>query len=355
MKDRIVKIESNPFLKCAVKVQFSNVATNNGTPIKDSSGNVRRVYETPENITRLPGTQVVYSAVLNNKGGLDTGLDEIVHNEFANEPYYPENWERVLRGKKVVKLQHLLEYKHGKPFNYYAGVIKPIQSSRKVRAEGNFYQRPESRVALSDGVTILNLANPIHEINYYMLRAHPNVANSYEEVKNNSNATHFIVDQGEMDKAKSSELRRVNAIGRYLEELDELEDNTIINMAKALELSSGMSSKDAAYTAIHRFANTSEEKFMEFKSMYLMWNDPVTREKFLTYAELTDYIKTPGLISRRNHKYFWNKPIKGESGRTETFEWNSKSDVVNNFLLAPEYREDVDILREQYEMKRTYL
>ena len=55
---------------------------------------------------------------------------------------------------------------------YYTNQLFDEIRSSYEREDLPFYMRPESRVSLRDGVTYLDLSNPIHEVNYYMLRAH---------------------------------------------------------------------------------------------------------------------------------------------------------------------------------------
>lgn len=155
---------------------------------------------------------------------------------------------------------------------YYTNQLFDEIRSSYEREDLPFYMRPESRVSLRDGVTYLDLSNPIHEVNYYMLRAHKMIANSYEELLYNPNATHYIVDLKEKQRLGSEESRKLNKFASRLEELYELNDNTIINMCKALDLSAKAvrTDKDAAYDEIDAMVRKDQNKYEDFMSLYSM-------------------------------------------------------------------------------------
>lgn len=356
-ESNIVRIEPNPFKKSSMKIKQQVISVSGGVPKfkVDEKGN--KVYQTalkdPRNLTRMPGTLVEYTAAL-GKNGLITGLDEYITNPFSDLDFYRDGWENILKGKNKIRLQEMLEYKHDKPKGYYTSQVSDIRSSYDME-DAPFYQRQESRVSLRDGVTYFDLNNPIQEVNYYMLKAHKMIANSYDELKFSPYATHYIVDVKEKLRKSTEESRNMNKFAARLEELMGLSDNTIIHMSKAMDLSSNktLDNKEDAYDDIDMLVRKSTEKFEDFMDLYDMWKNPNTRALFLGYSELYDFLRVPGLISMRDNKVYWSQPAK-EGGKIEQWQWKSKQDFVTNFLTAAKYQEEVDILRAEYRSKTRF-
>jgi hypothetical protein len=351
----VIKIEPSPTKKPTVKVKMQTLNMAGGSPkfITDESGKktYQMSYKDPKNLTRLPGTVVEYSASL-GKNGLNTGLDKNVDNPYSDLDFYRQGWEPILKGKKKVRLQELLEYKHNKPANYYTNQVSDIRSSYQME-EAPFYQRPESRISLRDGVTYLDLNNPIHEVNYYMLRSHKMVANSYEELKTNPDATHYIVDENEKVGRESASIRKINKVGACLEKLINMPDGTIQDFCKAMLVNKQDLNKEEAYSELDAVVKKSDERYDEFMDLYEMWDDPATREKFMAYVETAEFMSVPSLITVRNNKFFWTQPA-GDGGKRELWEWKSKEDFINSFLLDPRYQDEVEILRAQYRSKTRF-
>lgn len=304
----IIRIEPNPFKKSSMKIKQQVISVSGGVPKFKTDEKGNKTYLTslkdPRNLTRMPGTLVEYTAAL-GKNGLVTGLDEYVNNPFSELDFYRDGWEHILKGKKKVRLQEMLEYKHDKPKGYYTSQVSDIRSSFKME-EAPFYQKSESRVSLRDGVTYFDLNNPNQEVNYYMLKAHKMIANSYDELKFSPDATHYIVDIKEKLRKSTEESRNLNKFAARLEEIMALADNTIINMSKALEFNTNktMDSKEEAYDEIDTLVRKGTDKFEEFMDLYEMWKNPNTRAAFLGYSELYDFLRVPGLISMRDNKIY---------------------------------------------------
>ena len=353
--ERIVIIETNPRKVSSVRVKMQSVSMN-GTEISytlDEKGNkiINKSYRDVKNLQRLPGTIVQYTARIDDQNGkLITGLDKYVPNDFIDEDFYRPGWEKILKGKKKIRLQELLEYKHNKPQGYYTSEVSGIIKSN-IDENTPFYQRSESRVNLNDGITILNLDNPVHEVNYYMLLEHNMVANSFEDLEFNPNATHYIVDIDAEVKREADDIRKTNKFGAALEHVMSMEYNNLVNQfAKALFIDKGYTTKEQAYNAINSYVLKGSGNYDTFMTLYEMWKNPVTREKFVAYSDLFDFQNVPDLIVMRNNKIFWNQPID-DSGQRQIWEWKSKEDFINNFLLAPQYSEEVEQLRRQYAAK----
>jgi len=354
----IIRIEPNPKRRSPVRIVRKEIQVRNGQPtrVQGLDGTSRIVTKEKEytEMQRLPGTIVLYTAAIGSDG-LKTGLEEMVDNPWFGEKSIKDGWADVMKNPEITR-RELLEYKFGFRKGYFTNkVSKPIASD-KIDENTPFYQRPESRVSLNDGVTFLNLSNPIHAANYYMLLAHKNIANSYEEIEFNSRATHYIVDVAEKQRHESKKARKLNRFAARLEELFEVNDDTIIEMCKALGFHKIPTDKDGAYNELDKSVRTSEEYYKDFMAFYNMWKDHSTRTEFKAYVDLYDYTHVPGLLRMKEggQRIYWNQPAKDEMGKITPWEWKTKKEFINSFLLAPEYQEEVEVLKELFNAKARY-
>ena len=353
-KSNLIKIQSNPGKKSSVRVTQQVINIAGGSPRYQEDGKGKKRFDLKQqelsNLNRLPGTVHYKAPAINSNGLLMTGLDVTVANPYNNEDWYRDGWERLLKDKKKIRLQELLEYKHNKPKGYYTNRVNSIRSSFDMDDSVPHYQRSEQRIDLRDGTTYLDLNNPLHEVWYYMLRAHNEVSNSFAELGFNNDATHYIVDENEKIVMESKSLRRKNKFGRRLEEVFEMPDGTIQEFCKTLQIKATSLTKEEAYKEIANYVERSDDYYSEFMTMYDLWVNPSTKETFLGYAELYDLMSVPGLVSQRQNKVFWMQPAN-DGGKRENWEWKSRADFVNNFLNDLKYQEEVDIIRALYRAK----
>jgi hypothetical protein len=358
LRSGIIRIEPNPLKKSSIKIKIQTVSMSGGNPryITDENGKQKAVSKLKDakEMSRMPGTLVEYSAAI-TENGLNTGLDLHVDNPYKEESFYRDGWEHILKDKRKIRLQELLEYKHSKNPGYYTNqLFDVVKSTYTDKNDLPFYLKQESRISLRDGITYLNLNNPVHEINYYMLKAHKMIANSYEELGFNPDATHYIVDLKEKQRAGNKKTRKFNKFAARLEEIFDIEDNTILHMYKALDISSNAVKDDKmqAYDAIDSMVRSDEKVYEDFMSLYETWKNPATRDIFLGYSELFDFLRAPDLIKMKGNEVYWYKP--SETGKKDYWSWKSKREFVENFLIAPEYQEEVGVLRSEYRAKTRY-
>lgn len=351
----VVKIEPSPYKKCSIKVKMEVLNVAGGSPKYTTLANGEKKYHTkskePKNLTRLPGTIVEYCASL-SRNGLLTGLDEIVENPYKDLDFYKPGWEPILKNNKKIRRQELLEYKHNKERGHYTSQVSDISAS-KTTSEAPFYQKSESRVLLNDGVTYLDLNNPIHEVNYYMLKAHKNIADSFADLKFNSRATHYIVDETARSNREAETVRKMHKFGARLEEIMQLNDNTIVDFCKALDIRIKGINKADSYSSINDHVNRNDASYEEFMDIYNLWKDVNTKEIFEGHVELFNLLSIPGLLTMRNNKIFWSQP-SSEGGKRESWEWKSKNQFIRDFLIDPRYQDEVEVLRSQYRAKTRY-
>lgn len=342
---RFVRIQPNPDAQVNLKLKRSQAKVNSaGQAIQDQDGRIVTQLVDVEDAVQIPGT-IRYVKPRLTASGIDTGLNILVENPYSNEDVYHPAWgENILKGKEKVVLQHLLEYKHDKDLNYYTGkIFDRITASDKL-SEAPFFATGLSSIPLNGNVTFLDLENPLHEVWYYCLRA-PSmnvVANSYEELKENRGALYYIVDEEEVENAKTEKERRINMAVSALEQMYNESNDSVIKLAKCLENNDKSLTKNKAYTFLNDFFKKGEIEYNLFIRYVSLYKDAVRREEFFATAALQEYVDY-NLIRVRDNKYYWLRPETDEAP-AESFEWASKDKIVREFLMAPEYRSEVEIL-----------
>lgn len=348
---RIVRLEPNPGKRATLKLKMSQAKVNSaGQAIQDREGNIVKVETDAPDMIQVPGTTRDLRAPL-TATGLLTGLNYIIDNPYRDLPSYNPAWgEKIFQGRDKVLLQHALEYKHGKDFDYYTNrLFDRIYPSDKL-AEIPFFATPQSRVPMTGNVMFLDLNNPLHEVWYYILRVHPEIANSYAELKEKPEAWYYMVDEIEVGKIRTDIKRRNNTAAAAIEEVYKLSDDSIIKWAKALEIESRNPTKDTAYEFLDNYFRRGDIQYANFTKYYDMFKDAARRARFYAAADVHDYVQA-SIIRERDNKYYWIKPGT-DTSPIQTFEWKSKDDLITNFILAPEYTDEVMLMRSIFEARK---
>ena len=351
--NRTIKIEPNPFRKPRVKIKMKVKRMSGGQPIMNQSGQALYKEEEPDNLTRVPGTGKTIGPARKRSGLLRTGLTHFVTNPYKDEPVYKTEWaERLFKGKDKAKLQHLLEYEFGYSYDYLTDNI-PHRTEASDKADKKFFEKPESRILLRDNITFLHLNSPVDRVLYYMLKADPEVANSFADLEEgvNKKANWYFADEQEKDEYKLTKIEKEIKAAAALEDLKKVE-GAIQQMAKALDIEEANDrnlTKERSALILYKYYNENKETWERFIEFYEMWQDPARRDYIIAASELFDYVKV-GVVSYRNGKYTWTK--RGESGKpSENFTRANKNDMIKNFLLDPAYQEEVDMLEEEFQAK----
>lgn len=344
-RHKIVRIEPSPFAKLNLKIKMAQAKVNSaGYAVQDADGNLQTTDVDVDNAVQVPGTTKVLGARL-GPSGLITGLNILIDNPYDDEiTYHPEWGEKVLKGKPKALLQHILEYKHKKDYDYYTGNLINQVTSSDILHEKPFFLQPYSKVQLDGSVTFLNLDNPLHEVQYYMLRSHPLVANSYNDLDEgrNSDAIYYMVDEEEAHDHQLAKVRKETKAAAILEELNEKGD-AIIKMALALGSTARALNAKNAFKYIHSYYQKGEQQYSQFMTYYKMYTDSARRDQFYAAAELQEFLNH-NVFRVRDNKYYWVRPeVDGKP--VEHFEWASRDKVIHDFILAPEYGEELDIAR----------
>lgn len=351
--NRTIKIEPNPFKKPRVKIKMKVKRMSGGQPITNQSGQTLYKEEEPKNLTRIPGTSKTITPARTRSGLIRTGLTHFAPNPYIDEPVYKTEWaERLFKGKDRAKLQHLLEYELGYDFDYLTDNI-PHRTEASNKDDKKFFEKPESRITLTDNAYFLHLSNPLDRILYHMLKADPEIANSFAELEDgvNKKANWYFADEQEKDEYKLTKIDKEIKAAAALADLKKVDD-AIQQMAKSLDIEEANDrnlTKERSSLILYKYYNENADNWKRFIEFYEMWQDPTRRNYVIVAAELFDYVKI-GVISYRNGKYTWTR--RGEEGKpSENFVRANKNDMINNFLLDPAYQEEVELIQEEFEAK----
>lgn len=352
-KSRIVRLEPSPYVKTKIQLKRSQAKTNSaGYAIRDNKGEIVKADVPVEDAVQIPGTSKTIAPVL-TPSGLKTGLDKIVDNPYKDEPAYSPSWgEKVLSGKEKASLQHILEYKHKQEYNYYSGNhMDRIVASSEMHNQP-FFLTDKCKLKLDGSVVFLNLNNPLDEVKYYMILSHPLVANSYADLDQgrNKNAVYYIVNEDEIVDTKLEKVKRETKAAAALEDLNAKEDAVIIAMAFCLGLDDKAPTKQKSYKYIHALYNRSEEDYATFTKFYEMYKDSGRREIFFANGMVQELLNY-NVLRTRDNKYYWVMP-ETEDHPLRTFEWTSKDRLVHDFIIAPEYQEEFEIMKSILESRK---
>jgi hypothetical protein len=350
-KHRFVRLEPNPNKRVNIELKMAQSKVNSaGEAIVDNDGKVVKSLESVNDAVQLPGT-VKFARAAITPSGLKTGLNILVSNPYKDETYYVPQWgEKLLKGKDKALLQHILEYKHNRDFNYYTNQLYDNITPSDKLAEVPFFQSQRAVVPLDGNVMFLDLNNNLHEIWYYMLRAHRLVANSLADIKGNPDAIYYMVNEDEIENVKAENERKMNKAIAALEKIYEESNDAAIKLAKALENDDKDLTKPKAYTWLNDYFRRGDIEYSQFTKYLSLYEDAARRQEFFAAADLQKYIDSQ-LIRTRDNKYFWMKP-ETDSSPAQAFEWSTKEKVIHDFLIAPEYQAEIEILEQLYESRK---
>lgn len=345
---RVVFVHPSPFYKISMKVMQKINKTNAQGDLMRMSGDTSKVAKTDVEVDsiQLPGTHS-YLVAPQTANGLLTGLNVLVPNPYKDEKFFNQKWaNEELEGKDKVLLQHILEYKHGEQYNYYTNKLKNNFNGYDVENDA-FFLKPQARREVKGGSFALDLDKNIDEVHYYMLKAHPLVANSWEELQENRYAyKYYISDTMVTKKYNTNRIIKQNEAIAKLVALKEEREGLMIAFTKALEIKEpDLVNDNKAFLALDIFLKEDEKNIDSFNVYYAQYRNAPDREKFYAAALLNDFIEE-NLIRRSNQSYYYTRPATNDTAQ-ETFVFNSKDRVINDFLLSQLHAEDVNIMHQK--------
>lgn len=279
-------------------------------------------------------------------GALLTGLDKVVKNPFfQTEKDLPTEFDYIKK-QETATLQEILEIKHGKSKGYYTN--KPWRTYDGYKPEKlTFFQT--FKYSLNDGSTILDLANPIEEVAYYMLKASPKVAesNKPEDRHKKPKADFYIADVNESIQEKFSKKKL------YGEATVKLNDSKLTpsyqrKLCKVLGLVKGDAttiSDEQIYLILDTYLEegfkSKEENLNKFLESYALTQSAEGRNEIEAMVLLEDLVNYRIVTDSRG-----------------TYTWISKQIVLGqrkaeaiDFLLDPKKQPERDELEKQLKAK----
>ena len=297
-----------------------------------------------ERLTRAPGTSYVLCAPMKRSlgGHLDTGmLDEVDNPYYGQETIFIDTrLKEALSGKKA-KLQHIIEQKHKKAFDFYTNQIDFRGNSAPT-----YFQRAEGMISLADATNKLDLDLPHQEILYYVARANPDIANSYGEMT--AEHTYYMVDYDKDGEAELKSTRSKDLAISTLSELDRDHPDVLLKCAKIIGLPGTHKNVAQAYTDIRN--EIEKNKWTEFMKAHAMWKEPSTRKEFNSRAILSDLLDNR-IITVKGSEYTWIPPVTTEM---EKVVWDRKEDVIA-YLSEEKYAPEVTVMIELLKASKNWI
>jgi hypothetical protein len=302
------------------------------------------------NLTRAPYTKYTFMVGISTSknGKLKTGLNEIVPNPFKNHVFTNTEWRERLHGLEEAKLQHILEYKHGVPFNYYTDMPVRERFGKVDESRIPFFQTAEAAWELNDGANIFDTEKPKDELAYYAFRASKMVANSFLEL--NVDTNFYIAKESEEDSRVANQSKNKDRAIAKLTIIEERDDDTLVKFVKALNIPARNINKSQAYNLIRDYLDKTNDNIKSFNYVYKLWDDTNTRARFNALVLFKDYSDYRIITNSGGTKYTWVPPREDSGRQPDPVSWNNKDQLIE-FLLDENNDWALEEMELQYKFK----
>jgi len=280
-------------------------------------------------------------------GSLVTGLEEVINNPyFESNRDLPQEFQYIRKEEKIT-LQDLLEIKHRVPKGTYTNrAWRPGDGYKDEQL--TFFQR--FKYKLNDGATILDLAKPMDEIAYYMLKSHPMVAlsNKMEDKIKRPKAEYYISDKNESIQEKYTKKKFYNSAVEMLND-KKFTVSYQKKLAKALDLVKGDVSTmkdESIYLLLDTYLEDSyksnkDENITNFIDNYKLTTSVEGRNELEAICLLSDLVNYR-IVTDAKGTYTWvSKQIQIGQRKAEAID----------FLLDPKKQPERDELERQLKAK----
>lgn len=279
-------------------------------------------------------------------GKLKTGLDVLVDNPYktdVKEKIKP-GFEPYLYEKEKVKLQYLLEYKHGVAVNYYSDLAPVKEVAGKDDTDKTpLFQTEKFKVKISDKGLLLNTDTPFEELVYYFLKASskcaPNLASA------NPNEHEFYI--GQENESEEKLFNKMQLIDKAVSTLvdSDFTDEYKIKICKVFKLAKKDITGTKAHMVLRNYLTEGVKDQKERVNLFLdtvkSLETPLGKEKLEAKALLEDLINYR-VISSTGDIYKWkNRDITIGTNKVAAVE----------FLLNPLKQEEVMELERELKEK----
>lgn len=292
------------------------------------------------NYARTPGTKIRICAnpSMRKRGRLNTGLDIEVVNPYSQANTFTDpQFERVLKGKDKALLQHILEYKWKKPFNYLTDeTTDPLTVTKENLDKLNPFEKGVYVFELSQNTHTLDTSTEFGDIMQYVLKANSLIANSFEE--RNSNTPYYISHEAEEETVKQTKSLEVDMAISSLVALHKSSPDELITFCKVLDLNYSNANNIKAYNLIKDYIQKNQSNATFFNRMYGMYENPSTKVEFKARAILRDAYEY-GIIVKEGASWIWYPPKDDEGNIQEKREFieYSGNDSIIEFLSSEKF------------------
>jgi hypothetical protein len=281
-------------------------------------------------------------------GKLKTGLDVMVDNPYKTEEKdtIKPGFEPYIYGKEKIKLQYLLEYKHGVRPNYYSDDAPVKEVAGKDDTEKTpFFQTEKFKVVITDKGLMLDTDKHLDELTYYFLksstRCAPNLASA------NPNLHEYYI--GQENESEEKLFNKVQLVDKAVSILvnPDFSDEFKVKIAKVLKLAKKETTGVKAHMLLRSYITENvkdqKERVVYFLDITESLKTPEGKEKLEAKALLEDLINYR-VISSTGDIYKWkNRDITIGTNKTAAVE----------FLLNPLKQDEVlELERELREKTR---
>jgi hypothetical protein len=314
---------------------------------RESSIETTEVENISPRYTRAPGTSYRICANPSEKlhGNLNHGMSHEIPNPYKDHTtFYDDKFRAVLEGKDKAPVQHILEFKYNKPFNYFTNQVADAFTTP--HNELPILMRGDYTLELEDGTTVLDTDTEFGEVMSYIVRANSKIANSFEEI---TSFTPFYIAH-EAEEAKIKQQREAiadRAIAKLVSIFDSPQKPDLLKFVKALDLPKRPTSPETAYNELKQFIVRSGENAKLFIQIYEMYTEEATRNVFEARVLLAD-ARQYAFITRDGATYTWHRPNSEEGipQKPLTFSKYTGENSIIEFLSSKQY------LNEQAELKQ---
>ena len=288
--------------------------------------------------------------VSGSTGKIRTGLAEMVDNPYKtlDKDVIKSGFEPFIFQKEKVKLQHLLEYKHGVSVNYYTDMpISQEVYTKELLArnvEIPFFQRGDFKIKLSDSGLMIDTDNPREELMYYFLKSSDKCAPSGE--KANPMLHEYYI--GQENESEEKIFNKTELIDKAIAKLvtGEISDDYKVKIAKVLGLIKKESNVKKAQMQLRNYITEKHKAQVERVSGFLELveglKEPKNKEKLEAKALLEDLIA-----------------YRVVSSASDIYEWKSKGINIGmnkvaalDYLLSPHKQDEQEELIRELESRK---
>jgi hypothetical protein len=301
------------------------------------------------NLTRAPYTKFTFMVGISSSknGRLKTGLDVSIPNPYFNTTITSTEFKDALSSEEALR-QHVLEYKHGVPYNHYTSMPTIDSLSKKDVKDIPFFQTAYAVWDLKDGANIFDTDKPKDELAYYAFRESRIISNSYSELVLDS--MYYIAKEAENEERIASRSKVKDKAIAKLTILEDRDDDTLVKFVKALNIPMRNVSRIQAYNIIREYLDRNAANIKQFEFIYKLWEDTNTRARFNALVLFKDYSDYRLITNSGGTKYSWIPP-REESGRQpDTIVWNTKDQLID-FLINKENDWALDEMELQFKFK----